>query len=89
MTVACLLTAHRLPSHRSICRTGHVPPTPTPTPTQADPAEEHNRAEAEPAVVAALMKAMLDINATAVPAYVCGARGNSSGPDGALTPWDG
>jgi len=56
----------------------------------ADPAETSNVAKQNPAMVKTLMAAMLAINATSVPAYVCGVRHNSDiYGDGALWPWNG
>lgn len=55
-----------------------------------DPSEKTNLATKNPQLAKQLMAAMLAINATSVPAYVCGERHDSNVyGDGALWPWNG
>ena len=51
-----------------------------------DPRESQDQAGAQPLIVAQLMAALQKYNATAEPAYICGARGDFN-VGGALTPW--
>jgi hypothetical protein len=54
----------------------------------ADKEETHDKAATEPAVVAELLAAIKKYNDSAVPSFICGARGKCV-IDGAITPFDG